>query len=76
LTSRLCRDPRETSEHHDRNEKAHAEHLWWDWHAPYLNSHQNGSRPKEAAVAGRYMDESFMFFPDDAARVAALSSKR
>jgi hypothetical protein len=25
---------RETAEHHDHYEKAHAEHHWWDWYAP------------------------------------------
>jgi catechol 2,3-dioxygenase-like lactoylglutathione lyase family enzyme len=49
---------RETSEHHDRYEKTHAEHHWWDWYAPYLNARQNGSSPEEAAAAAdRYMEE-------------------
>jgi len=49
---------RETSEHHDHYEKAHAEHHWWDWYAPYLNARQNGSSPEDAAaVADRYMDD-------------------
>jgi catechol 2,3-dioxygenase-like lactoylglutathione lyase family enzyme len=49
---------RETSEHHDRYEKTHAEHHWWDWYAPYLSARQNGSSPAEAAAAAdRYMKE-------------------
>ena len=49
---------RETSEHHDRYEKTHAQHRWWDWYAPYLSARQNGSSPEEAAAAAdRYMDE-------------------
>jgi catechol 2,3-dioxygenase-like lactoylglutathione lyase family enzyme len=55
---------RETSEHHDRYEKTHAEHHWWDWYAPYLSSRQNGSSPEEAAVAAdRYMDEVLHILP-------------
>jgi catechol 2,3-dioxygenase-like lactoylglutathione lyase family enzyme len=51
---------RETSEHHGRYEKAHAEHHWWDWYAPYLNERQNGGNSEEAtAAADRYMDEVF-----------------
>jgi len=51
---------RETSEHHDRYEKTHAEHHWWNWYAPYLSARQNGSSSEEAdAVADRYMDEVF-----------------
>jgi len=65
---------RETSEHHDRYEKTHAEHHWWDWYAPYLSARQNGSSPEEAAAAATATwRRSFMFFPDDAVRVAALS---
>ncbi len=65
----------ETAEHHDHYEKTHAEHHWWDWYAPYLIARQNGSSPEEAAAAAdRHMDSrSFMSFPDDAVRVAALS---
>jgi catechol 2,3-dioxygenase-like lactoylglutathione lyase family enzyme len=49
---------RETSEHHDRYEKTHAEHHWWDWYAPYLSARQNGNNPEEAAAsADRYMEE-------------------
>src|SRR5919107_1350695 len=29
---------REAAEHHDRYEKTHAEHDWWDWYAPYLGA--------------------------------------
>ena len=48
----------ETAEHHDIFEKAHAEHRWWDWYAPYLNARQRGSDPKEAAAAAdRYMED-------------------
>ncbi len=42
---------RETAERHDRYEKTHAEHHWWDWYAPYLSARQNGSSPEEAAAA-------------------------
>ena len=49
---------RETAEHRDRYEKAHAEHHWSNWYAPYLSARQNGSSPEEAAAAAdRYMDE-------------------
>jgi len=49
---------RETSEHHDDYEKAHAQHHWWDWYAAYLSARQNGGSPEEAvAAANRYMDE-------------------
>ena len=48
---------RETAERHDRYEKTHAGHHWWDWYAPYLSARQNGSSPEEAAAAaGRFMD--------------------
>jgi catechol 2,3-dioxygenase-like lactoylglutathione lyase family enzyme len=48
----------ETGEHHDRFEKTHGKHQWWDWYAPYLSARQNGSNPEEAAAAAdRYMDE-------------------
>jgi catechol 2,3-dioxygenase-like lactoylglutathione lyase family enzyme len=51
---------RETAEHHDRFEKTHAEHQWWDWYAPYLSARQQGSSPEEAAAAAdRYMEETF-----------------
>src|SRR5262249_24005648 len=32
---------RETAEPHDRYEKSHAAHHWWDWYAPYLSARQN-----------------------------------
>lgn len=51
---------RETAEHHDRYEKTHAEHHWWDWYAPYLSARQHGSSPEEATAAvDRYMEEVF-----------------
>jgi catechol 2,3-dioxygenase-like lactoylglutathione lyase family enzyme len=50
---------RETAEHHDRFEKTHAEHHWWDWYAPYLSARENGSNPEEAAsAANNHMEES------------------
>jgi catechol 2,3-dioxygenase-like lactoylglutathione lyase family enzyme len=55
---------RETSEHHDRYEKTHAEHHWWDWYAPYFSARQNGSSPEEAAAAAdRYMEEVLHVLP-------------
>ncbi|MBW4489351.1 MAG: VOC family protein [Trichocoleus desertorum ATA4-8-CV12] len=49
---------RETAEHHDSYEKAHGEHHWWDWYAPYLSARQSGSTPEEAAAAAdRYMEK-------------------
>jgi catechol 2,3-dioxygenase-like lactoylglutathione lyase family enzyme len=55
---------RETSEHHDRYEKTHAKHHWWDWYAPYLSARQNGSSPEEAAAAAdRYMEEVLHVLP-------------
>jgi catechol 2,3-dioxygenase-like lactoylglutathione lyase family enzyme len=54
---------RETAEHHDSYEKTHAEHHWWDWHAPYLSARQNGSSPEEAAAAAdRHMEEVLHVF--------------
>ena len=48
----------ETSEHHDRFEKAAPAHDWWDWYAAYLSAREHGSRPDEAdAAADRYMAE-------------------
>ena len=48
----------ETAEHHDRFEKTHVQHNWWDWYAPYLSARQNGSNPEEAAAAAdRRMEE-------------------
>ena len=54
---------RETSEHHDRYEKTHPQHHWWDWYAPYLSARQNGSGPEEAAAADRYMEEVLHVLP-------------
>ena len=49
----------ETAEHHDRFEKTHGKHNWWDWYAAYLSARQNGSRSEEAsAAADRYMEET------------------
>ncbi len=49
---------REASERHDRYEKTHSEHHWWDWYAAYLSARQNGSSPEDATdTAHRYMDE-------------------
>ncbi len=42
---------RETAEHHDRYEKTHARHDWWDWYAPYLSARQSGESPEDAAAA-------------------------
>jgi catechol 2,3-dioxygenase-like lactoylglutathione lyase family enzyme len=54
----------ETAQHHDRYEKTHAEHHWWDWYAPYLSARQNGSSPEEAAAAAdRYMEETLHVLP-------------
>jgi catechol 2,3-dioxygenase-like lactoylglutathione lyase family enzyme len=54
LAKLLC----ETGEHHDRYEKSHAEHHWYDWYAPYLSARQNGKPAEQAAAAAdRYMDE-------------------
>jgi catechol 2,3-dioxygenase-like lactoylglutathione lyase family enzyme len=55
---------RETAEHHDPYEKAHARHHWSDWYAPYLSARQNGSSPEEAAAAaGRHMAEDLHVLP-------------
>jgi catechol 2,3-dioxygenase-like lactoylglutathione lyase family enzyme len=49
---------RETAEHHDRFEKSHAEHHWWDWYASYLSTRQNGSSSEEAdSAADRYLED-------------------
>jgi len=59
-TATLAELLHETSEHHDRYEKSHAEHHWWNWYAAYLSARQNGSSSEEAdAVADRYMDDVF-----------------
>jgi len=48
----------ETAEHHDRFEKTHGPHNWWDWYAPYFSARQNGSNPDDAAAAAdRYMEK-------------------
>ena len=48
----------ETAEHHDRFEKTHAPHNWWDWYAAYMDAREQGSTPDEASVAAdRYMEE-------------------
>ena len=50
----------ETAEHHDRYEKTHAAHNWWDWYAAYMHARQEGSPAEEAAhAADAYMDETF-----------------
>jgi hypothetical protein len=55
---------RETAEHHDRFEKSHGEHHWWDWYAPYLNARQQGSSSEEATTAAdRYMEETLHVLP-------------
>jgi catechol 2,3-dioxygenase-like lactoylglutathione lyase family enzyme len=55
---------RETAEHHDRYEKSHGEHHWWDWYAPYLSARQNGGSPEEAAAAAdRHMEEILQASP-------------
>jgi hypothetical protein len=50
----------ETAEHHDRFEKTHGKHNWWDWYAAYFNARQNGSSAEEAsAAADQYMLVTF-----------------
>jgi len=54
----------ETAQHHDRYEKTHPKHNWWDWYAPYLSARQNGSTPEEAAAAAdRYMQTILQDLP-------------
>jgi catechol 2,3-dioxygenase-like lactoylglutathione lyase family enzyme len=54
----------ETGEHHDRFEKTHAEHQWWDWYAPYLGARQNGASVEEAtAAADRYAEDELHILP-------------
>ena len=54
----------ETAEHHDPDEKTHAAHNWWDWHAAYMNARENGRTPEEASdAAGRYMEEVLHVLP-------------
>ena len=55
---------RETGEHHDRFEKTHVEHQWWDWYAPYLSARQNGASAEEAtAAADRYTEDVLHVLP-------------
>lgn len=55
---------RETGHAHDRFEKSHAKHEWWDWYAPYLSARQNGSTSEEAAAsADRYMEDVMHVLP-------------
>jgi catechol 2,3-dioxygenase-like lactoylglutathione lyase family enzyme len=50
---------RETSEHHDRFEKAATTHNWWDWYAAYFHARQHGSTPDQAdAAADLYMNDT------------------
>ncbi len=58
--SELAQLLQETAEHHDRYEKTHAAHNWWDWYAAYMHARQGGSSPEQAApAADAYMDETF-----------------
>jgi catechol 2,3-dioxygenase-like lactoylglutathione lyase family enzyme len=55
---------RETAESHDRFEKTHGAHNWWDWYAPYMSARQLDSGPDEAAAAAdRHMEEVFQVLP-------------
>ena len=57
---------KETSEHHDRYEKTHAKHQWWDWQLRcILYARQKGGSPAEAtAAADRHMEDApFRLFP-------------
>jgi catechol 2,3-dioxygenase-like lactoylglutathione lyase family enzyme len=55
---------RETGEHHDRFEKTHVEHHWWDWYAPYLSARQNGASAEEATTAAdRYAEDVLHVLP-------------
>ncbi|HEX8771959.1 MAG TPA: VOC family protein [Pyrinomonadaceae bacterium] len=55
---------RETFDRHDRFEKTHAVHHWWDWYAPYMSARQQGSSPDDAATAAtRYMEEVLHILP-------------
>ena len=54
----------ETAEHHDKFEKTHTQHNWWDWYAPYLSARQNDRSPEEAAAeANRHMEEALHVLP-------------
>jgi catechol 2,3-dioxygenase-like lactoylglutathione lyase family enzyme len=56
---------RETAERHDRFEKTHAVHNWWDWYAPYLSARQSGSSSEEAAeAADRHIEEALLLTDD------------
>ena len=59
---------RETAEHHDIFEKAHAEHRWWDWYAPYLNTRRPGGKSKGGITQHPIATwrTSFTFLPDNA----------
>ena len=66
---------RETSEHHDRYEKTHAKHHWWDWYAPYLSARQKAAvRRRQQQPPTATWRRFFMFFPNDAVRVAAAGA--
>ena len=55
---------RETSERHNRFEKTHSKHEWWDWYAPYLSARQNGKSSEEATTAAdRYLEEVLHVLP-------------
>jgi hypothetical protein len=54
---------RETAGRHDRYEKTHAEHHWWDWYAPYLSARQNGGSQEEAAAAANRYGEGVLHVP-------------
>jgi hypothetical protein len=48
----------ETSQRHDRFEKAAPPHDWWDWYAAYMDARESGRAPDEAdAAADQYMAE-------------------
>jgi hypothetical protein len=48
----------ETDEGHDRFEKTHAGHQWWDWYAAYLSTRLNGGSTEAAtSVADSYMED-------------------
>ncbi|MCC3158439.1 VOC family protein [Hymenobacter sp. 15J16-1T3B] len=51
---------RETAEQHDVHGKAHGEHQWWDWYAPYLSAREQGSSPEAAAAAANHHMEEVL----------------
>ena len=54
----------ETALHHDRFEKTHVPHNWWDWYAAYMVAREQGSASDEAsASADRYMEEDLHVAP-------------